>query len=394
MLTTDQLLIKFTNSTTPTIEELIPARDARVLRSMASAVLSPKFITENQSKLLVKILKEHNDKLLVIADNLSEVLETNTWSKIFRVIDKVKKFYISSADGVECLDIEFTFNSAVRKAITSKSAEITNIVQLFNGKLYRAELTEKNIVILTDILTKFQFDIDSKIKEYYDTIVSWNKDDIVNKYKITTITNTNFQNYITQDLGINTSIDQNIISDRSHRYQYFIERKEEVSNLTELIANRPQPKIWIDRGTYSLTDLFESLLNLKRLPVLLVFDAWDSSKCVEELKLLTSSLKDNNITTKVGIYFRLANDAVGKEFNQIISTNLYNCELDNTTQVVGIQSGKIPKFLITSKWQPMSIVAIGNSLKQSKTAVFSNNSDLVIQYSDSKPIFEPRILWE
>jgi hypothetical protein len=63
MTTVDQILIQIVNYSSTAIEELVSKRDARILRSMASAVLSSNFLTENQSKLLLRILCENQEKL-------------------------------------------------------------------------------------------------------------------------------------------------------------------------------------------------------------------------------------------------------------------------------------------------------------------------------------------
>ena len=57
-MTVDKLLLKITNHTTPTIEEYMPSRDSRVMRSLSSAVTTTGFITENQSRLLLKLLHQ------------------------------------------------------------------------------------------------------------------------------------------------------------------------------------------------------------------------------------------------------------------------------------------------------------------------------------------------
>ena len=62
MNTVDNLVLKIVNYLTPTIEECISSRDAKVLRSMATSIASQYFITENQSKLIIKILKENAKK--------------------------------------------------------------------------------------------------------------------------------------------------------------------------------------------------------------------------------------------------------------------------------------------------------------------------------------------
>jgi hypothetical protein len=112
------------------------------------------------------------------------------------------------------------------------------------------------------------------------------------------------------------------------------------------------------------------------------------------LEILGESLRNNRIYDQVGIYFRLPNSEHGSMFNKFIADNGYNYNLDNTTKVVGVQNGKIPKFFLKSDWKPMSVIAIGSSLKQTKTAVYASHCDLIISYTDTQPIIETRALWE
>ena len=41
----------------------------------------------------------------------------------------------------------------------------------------------------------------------------------------------------------------------------------------------------------------------------------------------------------------------------------------------------------------MSVISIGNSIKQTKTAAYANCCDLVISYTDSQPLIETGNLW-
>jgi hypothetical protein len=396
MKTIDQLLLRIVNHTRPTIEEQIVSRDAKVLRSLATSILSQKFITENQSKLLVKILKENSEKIQDFTEDILEAIVEPSWSKTFRQIDQTKKLYISqSTEGVDLLSIELAFNSQIRKLLAGYSKKITGFVQNLNGKLYYAELTEKNIITLVDLLLPHDFDVDQKIMDFYNTIKSWSENEVRGQFLITTITHPNFQRQITADLGLETAIDKNIIADRRIRYQYFVEDiKNPPENLTEIIATRSSNRLWIDQTTCKLEDIFASLISLKRLPTLVIFDTYDAKKCSEDLKILSNSLEENGIFDQVGIYFRLPNSEAGIEFNKFIADKHYNCQLDQSTKIVAVQNGKIPKFFLKSDWKPMSVIAIGSSLKQTKTAVYANCCDLVISYTDSQPIIETRTLWE
>jgi hypothetical protein len=63
MMTIDQILLDIVNNTNPTVEEYLLKRDARVLRSLASIVSNTTFITENQGRLLLKIIQDNQEKI-------------------------------------------------------------------------------------------------------------------------------------------------------------------------------------------------------------------------------------------------------------------------------------------------------------------------------------------
>ena len=393
MITVDHLLLKIINFTGPTIEEIMPSRDSRVLRSLATAVTTHYFITESQSKLLLKILKEHREKIAENFEEIVHVLELPTWSKNFRKVEQVKKFFIGKNSTDELtLVVEFTFSANIRKIIQNNTKHIENLIQVNPGKTYHADLTEKNVIALVDLLELQDFEIDELIKNHYKTIKSWEKSTFQDQFLISNMPGNNFQKSITEDLGISTTIDKNIINDRSVRYQYFAEKPEKIGNsLVEYIANRPHPRLWIDSTIHTVDDVITSLIALKRFPLLVVFPNWLPQKLQENMVILSDSLEKNNVADSVGIYFRMDNDPQGKIFNQLISDKKYNAQLDSTTQVVGITTGKLPKFLIKNDWTPMSVISFDANLRYNKAALYTNCCDLVITYSEAPTVLEMRI---
>lgn len=392
MITVDKLLLEIVNSTTPTVEELVPAKDSRVLRSLGSSIISHFFITENQSRLLLKILKENQKKLGEISENLNQVISSPLWSRQFRQLEQVKKMYIANNEDSEpMLVIEVSFNSEIRKILQELSKKCENFIAQVNGKKYTADLTEHNIVYIVDALESFDMDIDDTIKTHYKTIKSWSETSFRDQFLLTNIINVNFQKHITEDLGIQTAIDNNIITDRSMRYQYFTEiAKNHGDTLTEVLANRSKTKIWVDKNQHSLSDVIASLIELKRLPLLVVFDTLVNDKYNDNLKLLAEALDNNGIYDQVGVYFRLANDESGKRFNKLIADRQYNYRLESDTQVCAVQSGKIPKFFLTNTWKPMSVIALDSrmGLRHGKTAVYSNCCDLIVEWAEQPNLMD------
>ena len=394
MITVDNLLLQIVNFTSPTIEEQIQSKDSRVLRSLATSVVSHVFITENQSNLLLKILRENQKKLKFFGDEIATVLASPQWSRDFRQVEQVRKMYISkNEDNEPGIQIEFTYNSEIRKILQNLTKKVENLNQAVPGKMFTADLTEQNIVCLVEALESLKFDIVDSIRNHYTTIKSWSKLNFDHQFLLTSITNQNFHKAITADLGIETPLDQSIINDRSVRYQYLTETaKNPGETLVEYVANRPNTRLWVDKAQHSLTAILESLVYLKRIPVMVVFDNTTESKSLENLELLSNALKDVGIFDDVGIYFRLQNTDVGRKFNQLIAVNSYNSKLDSTTKIAGVQGGKIPKFFLTNTWRPMSVIAIDTrmGLRHGKTSVYTNCCDLIIEHSDEASILEDR----
>ena len=396
MITVDNLLLNIVNFTSPTIEEQIQSKDSRVLRSLASSINSHVFITENQSNLLLKILRENQKKITVFSDEISQVLKTPNWSQPFRQVEQIRKFFITkNEDNEPSLQIEFTYNSDLRKILQNLTKKIENLVQLSPGKLFLADFTEQNIVILVEALEPLKFDIADTIKNHYATIKSWSKSDFQGQFFLTTMTNQNFHKAITADLGIETPLDIHIINDRSVRYQYLTNNiKNPGESLIEYLANRPSTKIWVDSAQHTLAEIIASLIFLKRTPILVVFDNASEMKSLQSLQLLDTALKEVEISEKVGIYFRLANTDTGRKFNQLIAANSYNHKLDSDTVIAGVQGGKIPKFFLTNTWRPMSVIAMDTKmgLRHGKTSVYTSCCDLIIEHSDQTSILEDRKL--
>jgi len=396
MTTVDNLLIKTINFTSPSVDECISAKDARILKSLATAANSRFFITEKQGLLLLKILRENFKKIPFFDNEAEHLLTTPVWSRPFRFVEQIKKFYISKFfDDTPSLVIEFTFNSNLRKTILQLSGKVDNLTQHTPGHKFIADLTEKNIIALVDELTPLHFEIDETIKTHYKTIKSWSEQEVRDQFLITAMTNQNFHRCITNDLGIDTPIDNLIIKDRSHRYQYFTENSENFSeNLVDYIANRSSTRVWIDKNQHNLDEVVKSLIRLKRLPVMIIFENAEEAKSLKNLEILGEILEKNNIDKKVGIYFRLENNEHGKKFNQYIAEKQFNKHLDFTTEVVCVQSGKIPKFFMKTDWRPMSVIVIDAKMgfRHGKTGVYANCCDLIIEYCDQPSLSEERLL--
>jgi hypothetical protein len=344
----------------------------------------------------MKILRDNQKKLPLLTTQIEEALRAPSWEKAFRQIEHVKRMYLYSKPDVDlCIAVEFTFSPQIQKVINDISSRVENLVQIKPNRVYLADLTERNLELLVDTLEPLGFEIDEIIKNHHDVIKSWSEQLYRDQFLISNIEHKNFQRHITEDLGIATAIDENIITDRSMRYQYFTEiAKNHGETLTEVVANRSAAKVWVDKAQHQLTDVIGTLLNLKRLPLLVVFDNNDAEKMYQQLEDLANSLENNGVRSGVGIYFRLPNSTpTGIKFNKLIASMGYNSQLNEACAVVGVQSGKLPKFFLKNAWQPMSVITLDNrmGLRHGKIAVYANCCDLLIEYAEAPIMFDTRI---
>ena len=142
MLTVDKLLLKIASHSSPAVEDYMSAKDARLARSLATALNNHNFFTENQAKLLVKLLTPHVAQLNTIDSHSEQILNQLSWSKSFRIVDQVRKVYLyTSANNELGIFIEFSFSSQVRKVLNTVSSNLQSGLRILSTKTARAELT-------------------------------------------------------------------------------------------------------------------------------------------------------------------------------------------------------------------------------------------------------------
>lgn len=385
MITVDQLLIELNKLGAQPLSKDVPGRDRKILNSLSRQIQFGNFLTENQGKLLVKIFKENLDHLKNSYPAFAEIVQLETWSKPFRVIEQTRK--ISLSKGVDPqIVIEFTYNKRLKQIVSDLTKNIQGQVLSSTTKSYSIPLTEKNVALVLDAFARHQFEIDEKITDFYREI----KDILKSNKNYFNVYNLSNQRQIDLLSAEVTSIDQSNslkLHDRKFRYQYQIFDKISENSLAEKIANRTSTKVYVNATQTSLTDLIASLFELSRLPALIIFNGHDSKECHQNLKKLASALENNNINDNVGIYFRFDNTAESnKVFNSEVGTLKYNSLLNSQTKIAGIANNKLPKFLIKSQWYPKTVISFSNHFKNNKTSVYCDAVDLIVYYNDRPPL--------
>jgi len=386
MKTIDNIIDVLVDKGLNNLHPSIPLRDLKILKNISNIMKNELYITEAQGNLLVKILKENLEYIDNNELDIATNLKIPSWNKSFRKVEKIREVSIEEKEkGKLLIKIELSFDKEIKKIISILGKNLDGELIFGGPKVHYYTFVERNILIIHDTLKPLKFKFSSEFLEFYDKIKIIDCDTIKNKF--------NFNNFYEEKKSLLQkfeSLDSNlIVIDRKIRYQYDLDENfnNVVSNsLASKIATRKSVKIFVSSYKISFNELMNSLEELERNKVLLVFDAYDVKECISYLNALTQYVKDKNKNDSVGIYFRFDNKGDGETFNKIISSNKLNNILTNTSKIVGINNGKVPKFLLKSDWYPDAVITFTNGLRSNKTEVYCNDCDLVIYYTDIKPL--------
>jgi len=385
MNSTDAILTILFSTTPYRLNQDIPSRDRKILSSLWRQITSGHFLTENQANLLVKIFKENLSLLDFNDTKILNLIDTPVWSQSFRTVEQIRKLYISD-DEEKTITIEFSYNKRVKEQLSKITKEIDGFISSVSTKKFNISLTEKNVLIIVKNLKNLNFEIDQKITDFYQEITAILKAK-ENIFELSKIENKKLISNLSEDVGNTDHASTLLLEDRKIRYQYSISSKISPSGLTEKIAIRTSPKVFINKKTTELSEIVESLVNLKRLPILFIFSGHESKDSIQDLQNLSASLEKNSINSDIGIYFRFDNITdSNKEFNETVNLLNYNSVLSPDTKIVGLANNKLPKFIMKEKWRPNSVISFTNNFKNNKTSVYFDNVDLIIYYHDREPL--------
>jgi hypothetical protein len=385
MITTDALLIELFQQGIEKLGSQIPNRDKKILISLSKQITAGHFLTENQSKLLIKILTENlefiKDKVAVHQASI----EFPTWSQSFRVIEQVRKIFMSKDDNGRIL-VEFTYNKRLRQQISDLNKNLEGQMLAVNSKQYSIPLTEKNLHLVVNAFKNQGFEIDQNLMNFYGEISEILKNSNT-QFNVFSLTDKKLEAAVVKEVGAITEDNLILLNDRRQKFQYTIFQKNPEISLKNSLANRPGTRVWIDSTQTALDEVVSVLGELDRLPLLVIFNGHESKECLKNLEKLAISLKNCGVANDVGIYFRFDNVSdQNKNFNNLVSQLGYNSQLTDSTLVAGIANNKLPKFLLKSKWYPKSVISFSNNFKANKTSVYCDAVDLIVYYNEKRPL--------
>lgn len=386
MNTVDELIFSLKQIGFDNIHPSIPLKDRKILKNISTMMTKESYITEAQSNLLLKILKENQDHLGKFKDHVAQLLSIPVWNKVFRINEKIRKISLRFSKNEDTqIVVEFSFDKEIKKKLATINSELKYERFDLNHKGYLYSLSEKNIVTLYERLLPLNFEFSNDFLELHEKILKLDLVKIQENFK--------FDNFYQSRLDPNkhkiNKENQLIILDRKIRYQYDFTGNfdENTKNSLEYkIANRTQNKIFMNTNLVSFNTILSTLSKLDRHRILLIFDDFSPINSIHSLEKFIKFLESDTNEHNVGIYFRFDNKQEGLSFNKLISQYSLNKKLDDSTNIVGIGNGKIPKFMIKNSWYPDAVISFTSSLRNNKCDVYCNDCDLIIYHLPIKPL--------
>ena len=382
MNTVDELLKNIVDNNVQDFFTEVNSKDKRILVSLNKQIKSGYFLTQRQGNLLVKILNSYRSVLLSKSFFDVTLLDNPLWGQQFRVITPIKRILLNEKNNK--ITIEFTYDNDMKKRVYSFLAACHGFSEHVNSSKIEISKNEKNILAIFEHLVDCGFFIEQKLVDLHAKIVKI-LDPQIDYSDIFSSVNEKTLIKVNQEILPDSENYTAKLLDRQHRYQYKVKQENSENSLIFKLAARPFTNVFVHEDLHSLTDILSTLMKLDRLPALIVFNNREFNECQRYIDLLKIAI-DNTGIPSTGIYFRLDNNTDNnKKFNATIAEYGYNLKLDHTTDIVGIASGTLPKFLLKSTWKAKSVISFTNGFKNNKATVYANDIDLVIYYSAHKP---------
>lgn len=342
----------------------------------------PEYITKYQSKQILAILQKCvSDVSASLNFDITPLLHNPAWKRPFTTEIHTKSVYIGTTfkvgyeSGINSIVI-YCYPSNNNLRILKKKLNLV-IGSQDRRHTYTLNLSEHNIVRVVDILGKYKFQLSDEIMSLYDKIKLFNYDDYYQKYHI----NNNPLIYDMIETEHNCKPEIYNLVDKRIKYQYFVDDIND-NTLFGKIVNRVSADVFVDNSV-KLSEIFEHLYKLNRKKIVIYFD---TEHCIEQLADVHMVIQQFRIQ-RVGVYSRLNNEYPGKQFNDIIHENQYNCFFNDSIELVCFNSNKFPKFILNSTWVPDAIISYSAFTKRIPRQ-YAQACDLVIQYTTTKQLIK------
>jgi len=365
----------------------IERSDFNLVTSLARQVFRGTGLTDRQYELAKQKLLCYQDQFLSNGiTNLESCLQELRIP--LRQIDRTRYIKIVYEEGHPYIHVRFTFQKKLISAIEAIRLNVKAKTDYDKTeKIHKFEYDEKTLFIIIDALKDKNFELDETCKSIYEQILLFSKEEVVPGIYNNELKNLPVKGIelLKEEIG---SLDKNnllLYKDRALKYGIEVDNVVD-SNFSELankIANRQVNHNILPKNKYNLGDIFLTIEELKRLPILVVLPSENPYDVLVEVYSHLSNLIDNR---SMSVLFRLENDGEdGTAFNNYIKEKKLNNSLDIFTKVVYINETKLPKTVAKFQWDPKTILVYGETKIPTTRKIldFYSSKDLILFYRDN-----------
>lgn len=366
--------------------------DKKILFSISKQLRQKKLaLTDRQYELLCFKLCSYKDQFESL--NIDITTSVKSLQMPLREIDRSHYVRFEEYRDKEYIVIRFPFT----KKIIDRIEDLRNIGR---DKSYFKEkhkhyfpINEKYVGKIVDIASRFdnKFEIADDVIEYYTRLKAFDNDK--QKY-VPGIYNNKIEGL--PDIAVKMLTDQLGQPDENNLHLYFDRKKlyglhyfentefKSISHLSNLIMQRTTNSVTVNTKSFTLNELFFSILELKRFPLLVLIN---HSMPLADLVSIHQVTK-NFVTDDEQVALCRTSNETNPEFNDYIRNNNLNNPLDKNTKVVYIMNNKLPKTIFKEDWQPSCCLSLNYQLSSGgKVMPYVNTLDLQIYYDEVAKTF-------
>ena len=361
--------------------------DATILISIAKQLSKKIALTDRQYELVkTKLINEYKDQFDKVGVDLDTVL--NELKYPLREVDRSHWVKVMTYNDENILGIRFPFNKKIIDRVEELRRLNPRTDVKYDKHTHYFTINTKNIKALVQLAKKFEhkFSIQKDIQEAYDKIIFFeeNKKDYVPGIydnKLVNLCDSAVQK-LREELG---SLDEDnyvLYMDRRYLYglHHFENVEEKLKNLSILgrtIVERDHATVIIDKNKFTMNNIIEGIFELQRFPLLIVLE---DKTAHDDLVTTYNSLKGVVDNKDISVLFRKDGQ---DPFNDYIKQHSLNNPVDINTKVVYINSTKLPKPLLQSKFRANCVIHPNKKgLTWNNTTGYAQSCDLQIIYDD------------
>ena len=378
----------------------IESSDATIMHSIARQTFRGTALTDRQQALIIEKLQTYREQFTILDYDFDTAV--NILRQPLRVIDRSKYIKIVNTNEVynnttyesykenwKWIKIRFPFSKKLIIILDSLN-KATDYYHEKGSHEHFFHLTEQNLYNVINAFIDKNFEIESTLLENYYIIkdmISKKEDYIpgVYNFKLKTVTEASYD-YITNVLG--TPNIHNLAEFYDKRktlgLSYFdsVELEKSLAsytNLTQKLIMREKNTVMVNSNKYTFNNLANSLIEMKRFPLLVILTESEPLDSLIQVHSAFSGFINNSECT---VMFRLDNEN-NFNFNKYIKDNNLNSPLDKNTKVVYINTNKVPKPLIKSKWVGSTVLTLQSYYMNSNIVNYIQEYDMCVQYDNN-----------